>query len=176
MATGIPPQNDLESAIVATLSPGPYTAVLSGQGGTTGNGLVELYDLEPATSSTLANISTRGFVGSGDNVMIAGVIIGDGDLPIVVVRALGPTLSKAGIANPLLDPTIELHDGDGALIGANDNWKDGQIQPLFATQLNPFSDSESAVVAFLAPGNYTAVVRGKADSTGVALVEAYRIP
>jgi hypothetical protein len=121
-------------------------------------------------------LSTRGFVGAGDNVMIAGVIIGDGDLPIVVVRAIGPTLASSGITNPLLDPTIELHDNNGAVIGSNDDWKDGQIQPLFATQLNPNNDRESAVVAFLAPGNYTAVVRGKAGTTGVALVEAYRVP
>ena len=176
IGTGIPPQNDLESAIVVSLNPGPYTAVLSGQGGTTGNGLVEVYDLEAGANSTLANLSTRGFVGAGDNVMIAGLIIGSGDLPIVVVRALGPTLAGSGIVNPLLDPTVALHDGNGAIIGLNDDWKDGQTQSLFATQLNPTNDRESAIVAFLAPGNYTAVVRGKNDTTGVALVEAYRVP
>jgi hypothetical protein len=176
MATGIPPQNDLESAIVATLAPGRYTAVLAGRNGTTGNGLAEVYDLEPGTSSTLGNVSTRGFVGTGDNVMIGGLIIGPGDLPIVVVRAIGPTLTGVGIVDPLLDPTIEVHDGNGAVIGFNDDWKDGQTQPLFATQLNPTNDRESAIVGFLAPGNYTAVVRGKGDTTGVALVEAYRVP
>ncbi|HEX7518041.1 MAG TPA: SGNH/GDSL hydrolase family protein [Chthoniobacterales bacterium] len=176
MATGIPPQNDLESAIVATLGPGHYTAVLAGKNGTTGNGLVEVYDLEPGTGSTLANLSTRGFVGAGDNVMIGGVIIGNGDSPIVVLRAIGPTLTSSGITNPLLDPTIELHDGNGAVIGINDNWKDGQVQAVLATQLAPTDDRESAIVAFLAPGNYTAVVRGKGDTTGVALVEAYRVP
>ena len=108
IATGIPPQNDLESAIVATLGPGRYTAVLAGIDGTIGNGLAEIYDLEPGTNSTLANLSTRGFVGIGDNVMIGGLIIGSGDLPIVVLRAIGPTLTSSGIANPLLDPTIEL--------------------------------------------------------------------
>jgi phospholipase/lecithinase/hemolysin len=176
IATGIPPQNALESAIVATLGPGHYTAVLAGKDGTTGNGLAEVYDLEPDTSSTLANLSTRGFVGGGDNVMIGGVIIGDGDLPIVVVRAIGPTLANVGIVDPLLDPAIELHDENGAVIGFNDNWKDGQTQPLFATQLNPTDDRESAIVGFVAPGNYTAVVRGTGDTTGVALVEAYRVP
>ena len=176
MATGIPPQNDLESAIVATLAPGHYTAVLAGKNGTTGNGLAEVYDLEPGTSSTLGNLSTRGFVGSGDNAMIGGLIIGSGDLPIVVVRAIGPTLANIGVVNPLLDPTIEVHDRNGAVIGFNDDWKDGQTQSLFATQLNPTNDRESALVGFLAPGNYTAVVRGKGDTTGVALVEAYRVP
>ena len=163
MATGIPPQNDLESAIVATLAPGHYTAVLAGRDNTTGNGLVEVYDLEPGTSSTLANLSTRGFVGTGDNAMIGGLIIGNGDSPIVVLRAIGPSLTSSGIANPLLDPTIELHDGNGAVIGFNDNWKDGQLQAVLATQLSPTDDRESAIVApFLTPGNYTAVVRGKA--------------
>jgi hypothetical protein len=121
-------------------------------------------------------VSTRGFVGTGDNAMIGGVIIGNGDSPIVVLRAIGPTLTSASITNPLLDPTIELHDGNGAVIGFNDNWKDGQAQAVVATQLAPSDDRESAIVAFLAPGNYTAVVRGKGDTTGVALVEAYRIP
>jgi phospholipase/lecithinase/hemolysin len=176
IATGIPPQNALESAIVATLGPGHYTAVLAGKDGTTGNGLAEVYDLEPDTSSTLANLSTRGFVGTVDNAMIGGVIIGSGDSPIVVVRAIGPTLASVGIVDPLLDPTIEVHDENGAVIGFNDDWKDGQTQALFATQLNPTDDRESAIVGFLAPGNYTAVVRGKGDTTGVALVEAYRVP
>ncbi len=107
IATGIPPQNDLESAIVITLSAGPYTAVLAGQNGTTGNALIEVYDLEPGTNSSLANLSTRGFVGTGDNVMIGGLIVGDGASPILVLRALGPSLANSGIANPLLDPTLD---------------------------------------------------------------------
>lgn len=176
MDTGIPPQNDLESAIVIDLSPGYYTAILAGQGGTTGNGLVEVYDLEPDANATLANLSTRGFVGTGDDVMIAGLIVGNGDLPIVVLRAIGPSLAGTGIGNPLLDPTIELHDGNGATIGFNDDWKLGQTQSLFATQLNPSNDRESAIVAFLDPGNYTTIVRGKNNTTGVALVEVYRVP
>jgi hypothetical protein len=177
IATGIPPPNALESAIVATLQPGHYTTVLAGKNDTTGNGLVEVYDLESGTTSTLANLSTRGFVGAGDDVMIAGVIIGSGDSPIGVLRAIGPTLASSGIVNPLLDPTIELHDGSGALIGFNDDWKDSQMQAVSATQLAPTDDREAAIVApFLPPGNYTAIVRGLGDTTGVALVEAYRIP
>jgi phospholipase/lecithinase/hemolysin len=176
MATGLPPQNDLESAIVADLPPGHFTTALTGINATTGNGLIEVYDLEPDNSS-LANLSTRGFVGTGDNILIAGIIIGNGDSPIVVLRAIGPSLANSGIANPLLDPTIELHDGDGALLGFNDDWRSPQLQAVNATLLAPTDDRESAIVApFLAPGNYTAVVRGKADTTGVALVEAYRIP
>lgn len=176
IATGIPPQDDLESAIVATLGPGRYTAVLGGLDGTTGNGLAEIYDLEPETNSTLANVSTRGFVGTGDNVMIGGLIIGDGDLPIVVLRALGPSLASSGIANPLADPMIELRDANGILIGSNENWQDSQLQAKRATQLAPADDLESAVVAFLDPGQYTAIVRGEGGTTGVALVEAYRLP
>jgi phospholipase/lecithinase/hemolysin len=175
-ATGIPPQNNLESAIVATLGPGHYTAVLAGRNGTIGNGLAEVYDLESATNSTLANLSTRGFVGNGDNAMIGGLIVGSGENPIVVLRAIGPTLANAGIVNPLLDPTIELHDGNGAVMSTNDNWKEGQLEAVQATQLAPTDDRESAIAVFLAPGNYTAVVSGKNGTTGVALVEAYRVP
>ena len=175
-ATGIPPQNDLESAIVANLPPGHYTTALTGINATTGNGLIEVYDLEPDNSS-LANLSTRGFVGTGDNIMIGSLIVGSGDSPIIVLRAIGPSLANSGIANPLLDPTIELHDGDGALLGFNDDWRSPQLQAVYATLLAPTDDRESAIVApFLAPGNYTAVVRGKGDTTGVALVEAYRVP
>jgi phospholipase/lecithinase/hemolysin len=176
-ATGIPPQNDLESAIIANLPPGHYTTALTGVSETTGNGLIEVYDLEAETGSTLANLSTRGFVGNGDNVMIGSLIVGSGDSAIIVLRAIGPSLANSGIANPLLDPTIELHDGNGATLAFNDDWRSPQLQAVYATLLPPTDDRESAIVApFLAAGNYTAIVRGKADTTGVALVEAYRIP
>lgn len=177
MNTGIPPKNDLESAILTSLAPSRYTAVLAGQNAGTGNGSVEVYDLESGASSTLANLSTRGFVGTGDNVMIGGLIIGSGESPLLVLRALGPSLSSSGIANPLLDPTIELHDDNGAVVAFNDNWRTPQLQAVRATQLAPGDDREAAIVAaFLAPGNYTAIVRGKGNATGVALIEAYRIP
>jgi phospholipase/lecithinase/hemolysin len=174
--TGIPPQNDLESAIVVTLSPGRYTALLAGKDETVGNGLVEVYDLDPDGDSSLANLSTRGFVGADDNAMIGGVVIGSGANPLTVVRAIGPSLAGAAITNPLLDPIVELHDGDGNMIGLNDNWQDGQLQAAQATELAPTDDRESVIVSFLAPGNYTAVVRGAGGTTGVAVVEAYRIP
>ncbi len=176
MNTGIPPKNDLESAIIATLAPGQYTAELAGNGNGTGNGVVEVYDLQSGASSTLANLSTRGYVGTGDNVLIGGLIIGSGDSPIVVLRAIGPSLASSGITNPLPDPTIELHDGNGATIALNDDWKTPQIQAVRAVNLAPTDDRESAIVApFLSPGNYTAIVRGKNNSTGVALVEAYSL-
>jgi len=177
MTTGLAPTNDFESAIIATLAPGQYTAQLAGKDDGTGNGVVEIYDLESGTSATLANLSTRGYVGAGDNVMIGGIIIGSGDNPIMVFRALGPSLASFGITNPLLDPTLELRDDNGALIGFDDDWQIPQIQAVRAVNLAPPDTRESAIVfAFLGPGNYTAIVRGKNDTTGVALVEAYRLP
>lgn len=176
IASTLAPKNDLESAVILTLQPGNYTAVVSGKNGATGIGLVEVYDLSTAAAATLGNVSTRGFVGTGDNVMIGGFIIGAGESPLVVVRAIGPSLASVGINAPLLDPTIELHDGNGLQIGANDNWRDSQPVAIKATTLAPTDDRESAIVASLAPGNYTAIVRGKTGTTGVALVEAYRIP
>ena len=121
-------------------------------------------------------MSTRGYVGTGDDVMIGGVIIGSGELPLVVIRALGQTLTVAGITEPLLNPTLELFDQNGTVLDFNDDWKGGQAQAIIATELAPADDRESALVAFLMPGHYTAVVRGKDNTTGVALVEAYRIP
>jgi phospholipase/lecithinase/hemolysin len=176
MNTGIAPKNDRESAIIASLPSGNYTVALAGKDSGTGNGLVELYDLAPGDSSILGNVSTRGFVGAGDNVMIGGVIIGSGDNPIIVLRAIGPTLSAEGITGPLLDPTLELHDQNGAVLAFNDDWKQGQPQSVVAVQLAPSDDRESVIVTFAAPGNYTAIVRGKNDTTGVALFEAYRVP
>ncbi|HKP04261.1 MAG TPA: SGNH/GDSL hydrolase family protein [Chthoniobacterales bacterium] len=175
-ATGLAPTNDLESAIIRTLAPGSYTAVLAGQNGGNGNGLVEVYDLDTAPGATLANISTRGFVGVGNNVLIGGLIIGSGQGPIVAMRAIGPSLLNAGITHPLLDPTIELHNGNGDEIEFNDDWKDTQTAAIRAIGLTPADDREATIVASLEPGNYTVIVRGRNNTTGVALVEAYRIP
>ena len=180
-ATGIPPSNDLESAIVRTLQPGAYTAILRGKN-SIGIGVVEAYDLNQTSNSKLANIATRGFVDIDDNVMIGGLIVGpaNGANTKVVVRAIGPTLGNFGIAGALQDPTLELHDGSGATMAANDNWKtrsDGSSQEaeITATGLKPGDDRESALVQTLPPGNYTAIVRGKGNTTGVGLVEVYNI-
>jgi hypothetical protein len=175
-ATGIPPTNDLESAIVATLpaNGSGYTAILRGKNDTTGVGLVEAYDLNRMVNSKLANISTRGFVDTGDNVMIGGFIAGNG-LTKVIVRAIGPSLTSQGVPGALQDPTLELHDGSGATIASNDNWKDTQQAAIEATTIPPTDDRESAIVTTLAPGPYTAIVRGKNNTTGVALVEVYNI-
>ena len=179
-ATTIAPVNDLEPAILVTLSPGAYTAILAGNKGGTGVGLVEVYDLGQGANSQLANISTRGFVDTGDNVMIGGLIVGGGSggTAKVLVRALGPSVPVAGA---LADPTLELHDGSGALIASNDNWKtrpDGSSQQaeIEATTLQPGNDLDSALVRTLSPGNYTAIVRGTNNNTGVGLVETYNLP
>lgn len=174
--SGLAPKNDLESAVILTLQPGNYTAVVSGKNNGMGVGLVEVYDLSATATATFGNLSTRGFVGTGDNVMIGGFIIGSGENPVVVVRAIGPSLGSVGITAPLQDPTIELHDGNGLLIGSNDNWQESQAIAIKATTLAPADAREAAIIASLSPGNYTAIVRGKSNTTGVALVEAYRIP
>ncbi len=135
-----------------------------------------------AIPSQFANISTRGFVDSGDNVMIGGFIVGAGlgtngsGSERVVVRAIGPSLVPFGIDNALLDPTLELHDGNGAMVALNDNWKDSQQAELEATGIAPKDDREAAIVRVLTNGAYTAIVRGKTETTGVGLVEVYRVP
>jgi phospholipase/lecithinase/hemolysin len=174
-ATGLAPQNNLESAIVVTLAPGAYTAIVSGKNGGTGNALAEVYDLNTAAQSVLANVSTRGFVGTGDDVLIGGFIIASGEPPVIVLHAIGPSLSSQGVAQPLQDPSIELHDQNGALIGSNDNWSDTQPTAIEATLLAPTDARESVIVASLVAGNYTAIVRGNNGTTGVALVEVYRL-
>jgi hypothetical protein len=182
-ATGLQPMNDLESAIVTTLAPGAYTAILSGRNNGTGVGIVEVYDLDQATNSKLRNISTRGFVDTGNNVMIGGLIVSGGSgggNARVIVRAIGPTLSPLGIPNALQDPNLELHDAFGGTIASNDNWKarftgGSQQGEIEATGLPPVNDFESALVQTLAPGNYTVIVRGSNNTTGIAVVEAYTL-
>jgi len=178
-ATGIPPTNDLEAAIVRTLDPGNYTAVLRGSGDTTGVGIVEAYDLEQAADSQLANISTRGFVDTGNNVMIGGFILGPGTSAssTVVVRAIGPSLGALGVPNALQDPILELHNGEGTLIESNDNWMDGpNSQTINSSGLAPSNNNESAILAINDPGNYTAIVKGVNNTTGVGSVEIYQLP
>jgi uncharacterized delta-60 repeat protein len=177
-ATTIPPSDDRESAIVQTLAPGFYTAVMSGKDGGTGIGVIEAYDLAAGASSKLGNIASRGFVDTGDNVMIGGLIVGgSGEAATrVLVRAIGPSIGRAGVAGALQDPTLELRDNNGALVRENDNWQDSQRAEIEATTIPPSDPAESAIVATLPPGNYTAIVRGQADGTGVGLVEVYNVP
>jgi glucose/arabinose dehydrogenase len=173
------PSNDLESAIVSTLQPGNYTAIIRGQGNTTGVGLVEVYDVDRTSSSRLANISGRASVQTGTNVLIAGFIVGNNiGAAKVLVRAIGPSLAQAGVTNPLSDPTVELRDNNGALIRANDNWQDdpSQAAQISASGLAPANAQESAIATSLVPGTYTAIVAGKNGGTGVGLVEVYNLP
>lgn len=173
--SGLAPSNDHEAAIITTLAPGAYTVVERGQSDTTGVALVEIYDLNPASDSRLGNISTRGFVDAGDNVMIGGFIVGAGNGGHIVVRALGPSLAQAGITNFLPDPTLELRDSNGALLRSNDNWKDNQQIALEGTGLPPQNDIEAAITTALPAGAYTVLVAGKQGATGVALVEVYAV-
>jgi len=176
IATGIPPSDDREAAILATLAPGSYTAIVRGRSATSGIAVAEVYDLSEAGSGQLANISTRGFIGQGEEVMIAGFVLagGSGESK-VIVRGIGPSLAAAGIAQPLDDPTLELHDGNGIAIAFNDNWRDTQPTEIEATGLSPSNDRESAIVATLPPGQYTAVLTGRGDGSGIGLVEVYKI-
>jgi len=177
MATGLAPNDDLESAILATLDPGAYTAIVRGVDEGTGIGLVETYDLNQAVDSNLANISTRGLVETVDNVMIGGIIVGPDGSPngSILLRGIGPSLSDFGITNPLADPTLELRDGNGALIVSNDNWRSTQEAMIEDTGLAPVDDLESAILATLAAGSYTAILSGVGDTIGVGLVEFYHL-
>jgi len=173
-ATGIPPASDLEAAVVRRLDPASYTAILRGNNGGTGLGLVELYDLEKG-GAIVANISTRGFVRTGQNVMIGGFILVGLDPAKILVRAIGPSLSAAGVQQPLQNPYLELYDGQGTKIAQNDNWQATQENVIAATGVAPSNPAESAILITLPAGSYTAVVSGVAGGTGVALVEAYNI-
>lgn len=175
-STGLAPGNSLESAIVAELSPGTYTAVLRGADDATGIGLIEVYDLSQTLTSGLVNVSIRGRVESDDNVLIAGTIVGGEESVPIVVRALGPSLGSAGVSDYLPDPTLELHDSNGQLIAFNDNWKSSQQADLTLSHLAPADDRESALDLILPPGAYTAVVRGHDEVGGVALAEIYQVP
>jgi hypothetical protein len=176
------PQQSNESVLLTTLAPGAsYTAIVRGKGGAAGVALVEVYDLNPEDGSVLANLSTRGLVGTGDNVMIGGVIVGNGTASsTVMVRGLGPSLAQAGVSNALADPALELHDGNGATVVSNDNWKIGvdgasQQAEIEATKIPPTNDLESAIVIPLPAGNYTAILSGQTGGAGVALIEAYNL-
>jgi N-acetylneuraminic acid mutarotase len=166
------PSNTLESAILTTVAPGDYTTVVRGETDSIGVALVEVYDLEAGSDSKLANISTRGFVQTGDNVLIGGLILTGQEPRRVIVRAIGPSLTVPGA---LADPTLELRDADAGLLASNDNWRSSQEGEIIATTIPPSHDLESAIVQTLPPANYTAIVRGQNAATGIALVEAYAL-
>ena len=173
-ATGAPPTNDAESALIGTLAPGNYTAQVRGVNNTTGIGLAEAYDLSLTSAAKLANVSTRGFVQTGNDIMIGGIIIVNNPVRIVL-RGIGPSLTALGVPNALADPTLELRGVNGTLILANDNWRATQEAEIIATGVQPTDNLESALVTTLQPGTYTGLLRGTNNSTGVGLVEAYAL-
>jgi hypothetical protein len=173
MGSGLSPTSDLESALWGTMNPGAYTVVVRGKNGETGTGLFEVYDLDRTVDSKLSNISTRGFVDTGDNVMVGGTIIIGGPPVRVLFRALGPSLSSSGVPDVLEDPAMELYGSNGELIAVNYNWRDDQEAEIIATGIPPLDNMESAIVRDLAPGPYTAIVRGTGNTTGNAVIEVY---
>jgi hypothetical protein len=181
-SSGHAPTDGRESAIIAELPAGNYTAIVRGVNDSTGVALAEVYDISGNAISTLGNISTRSLVQTGDNVMIGGFIVQGTQAKRVIVRAIGPELRQFGVPTPLSDPTLELHDSTGALIASNDNWRhtiiggiitSDQVQDIRDSGHAPTDPRESAIIATLPPGNYTAIVRGVNDTTGVGLVEVY---
>ena len=179
VASGLAPTNNLESAIDATLNPGAYTAVVHGNVGSSGQdgvALIEVYDLSQAVLSKLGNISTRAFVSTGDNVVIAGFVLGNNSgLTRIVIRGIGPSLIAFGVANALANPTLELRDNNAALLASNDNWQDdpAQAAELTAAGLAPTNPSESGIALTLGPGQYTAILAGGNNASGVGVVEVY---
>jgi hypothetical protein len=174
--TGLAPSNDKEAALIASLTAGSYTAIVTGKNGGTGVALAEVYDLDEAADSRLANVSTRALVGTGSDVLIGGFITGSKiGATRIAVRALGPTLQQFGIVNPLPDPRLELRDANGALLASNDNWQSDASQAALITSygLAPPNSFESAIAISLAPGPYTAIVTGNNNETGIGLVEIY---
>jgi hypothetical protein len=183
-ASGYVPGDPFESAIIADLPAGDYTAVVSGVNNTTGVALAEVYELSPETNSILGNISARSFVQTGDNVMIGGFMVQGTEPKRVIIRAIGPELTQHGVPDALANPTLELHDGTGALIASNNNWAttiiggiitSNQVHEIQASGHVPGDPLESAIIADLPAGNYTAVIRGVNNMTGVALVEVYNL-
>ena len=177
-ATGIPPTNNLESAILATLNPGAYTGIIKGKNNTSGVGLIEVYDLNQGAASKLANLSTRAFVNTGDSIVIAGFLLSDNGVDDrIVLRGIGPSLAPGAFpANAVLaDPTLELRDANGALLIANNDWQDNPAQAaeLTAAGLAPSNTLESAIATTLPPGLYTALLAGLNNGTGIGLVEVY---
>ena len=174
-ASGLAPTNARESAIVATLPSGSYTAVVRGSQNGSGNGLIEVYELD-GNANRLINMSSRGRVGAGNDAMIGGLIVRGANVKRGIVRAIGPSLGTGpnAIAGSLGDPVLEIYDVYGSLLISNDNWtSSSQYNEIVGTGLQPPSPSESAIVVGCGPGNYTAVVRGRNNSAGIALIEVY---
>jgi hypothetical protein len=172
--SGLAPSHDEESAVIVRLTPGSYTAIVRGLSNSTGTGVVDAYDLSPESEARLANVATRGLIQPGDQLMIAGFIIQNGDAT-AVVRAIGPSLGAFGISNALPDTTLQLRDQNGAVVIENDDWQSDpqQKQELEDAGLQPSDPLEAAVVTIIPPGQYTVQVRGKPETTGIGVVQVY---
>ena len=172
------PSDDRESVMISTLAPGAYTVLLTGKNNTTGVGLVEVYDNDTGTASQLANIATRGFVQTGNNVMIAGFMLGvnNGNRNIAV-RGRGPSLTQFGLTNVLADPTLEVHNGNGSIMVSNDDWMSDPVSAaqLTANGLALTDPKESGIFVTLPQGSYTAVLAGAGGGTGIGVVEIYSL-
>jgi hypothetical protein len=177
--TGAPPSNDLEAAAVVVLSDAGYTVQVRGANGATGLGIVEVFDLDPLDpinqpgSGRLVNISTRGHVGTNDDVLIGGFIVNGDAGESVVIRGVGPDLAAVGVPDALTDPTLELRDASGTLLASNDNWRDAQEEEIQGSPFAPNDNLDATILTDLIPGNYTAIVEGKDNASGIALVEVY---
>jgi hypothetical protein len=170
------PTNDLESAIAISLAPGEYVAVVSGKNGATGVGVAEIYADAHGPESGFSYMSARGMVsGSG---LISSITVNENGDTRFIVRALGQSLANDGISNPLADPTLEIYDANGMLVTSNDDWvtDSNQVSELIAAGLAPKNPLESAISLRLTPGNYTVIVRGKNDATGIALLDVSATP
>ena len=174
-ASGLAPTDAKEAAILRSLPEGNFTVVLSGADNTTGVGVVEAYDLELGGTAKLVNLATRGQVQTGERVLIGGLIISGSASQRMVLRAIGPSLANSNVPGPLQDPTLELVDANGVRVAFNDNWRTDQEADITASGLAPTDDRESAIVRDLAPADYTAIVRGAGDTTGIGLVETYNL-
>jgi hypothetical protein len=174
--SGLAPSDNRESAILTTLRQGAYTTVIRGANGATGVGLIEVYDLQSTNASELGNLSVRANVGTDDNVIIDGMIIRGGTPKRVLFRAIGPSLHNSGVTGELQDPVLELHDGNGTVMTTNDNWRQASnASDIEATGLAPADDRESAILQTLPSGNYTTVLRGANNTSGIAISEAYKL-
>jgi hypothetical protein len=175
--SGLAPTNDAEAAIVEAMNPGAYTASMTGQDGGTGVGLLELYDVDPNSSTRFTNLSARGMVGTADAVMIGGFIVrGNGGQARLMVRAIGPSLASSGITEPLADPRLEIRNSNGALLAENNDWRDSQEAEILSSSLAPSDDREAATMISLGSGAYTAILQGNGGTSGVGLLEFFKLP
>jgi hypothetical protein len=177
MASGLAPEDEREAAFEMVITPGSaYTAVLHGKNENTGIGVVEVYDLDPMLDAQLANLAARAFVETDDNVLIAGLILRGSNSKRVLFRALGSDLSDFSVSQPLQDPTLELYNANGMVLDRNDNWIDStKAAEIEMTGLAPHDNRDSAILMNLLPGDYTAIERGRDGTTGIGLLEAYRL-